>query len=132
MPNVYTYYVLCRADIREIIRYKIAGTPFFEGKNPREGQMMKVLALNGSPRLNGNTYAALRAVSRELEAQGIEVEIVNVGARDIIGCKACGGCADGECVFADDWFRETTKKLLSRRTESSLPAPSIMRRSTAR
>lgn len=73
---------------------------------------MKVLALNGSPRPNGNTYAALCEVSAELTAQGIEVEIVNVGAHDIFGCKACGGCADGECIFADDWFRQTTKKMV--------------------
>lgn len=72
---------------------------------------MKVVAFNGSPRKEGNTYHALRAVADELENQGIAVEIVHVGNKVIGGCTACGACAtnlDGRCaVYRDevnDWI----------------------------
>ena len=73
---------------------------------------MKVVALNGSPREGGNTFLALCAACEELSKEGIEVEIINIGARDIYGCKACGGCADGECALGDDWFKEVTQKVV--------------------
>lgn len=37
---------------------------------------MKVLMLNGSPRLNGNTSIALKEVEQVFKAEGIEAEIV--------------------------------------------------------
>ena len=63
---------------------------------------MKVLMLNGSPRPEGNTSAALREMERIFQAEGVETETIQVGARDIRGCVACGGCAQlGRCVFDD-------------------------------
>ena len=63
---------------------------------------MKVLMLNGSPRANGNTYAALREMEKIFEQQGIETEIVNVGNQAVRGCVACGSCMEkGKCVFDD-------------------------------
>ncbi|MBQ4637233.1 MAG: flavodoxin family protein [Clostridia bacterium] len=73
---------------------------------------MKIIAFNGSPKRNGNTYHALKIACNELEAQGFETEIVCVGERDIPGCKACGGCTDGKCVFGDEWFKEMTQKAI--------------------
>ena len=73
---------------------------------------MKVIAFNGSPHENGNTFLALSAALDEISKEGIEVEMINIGSRDIFGCKACGGCADGECAFGDDWFREMTRKVI--------------------
>ena len=70
---------------------------------------MKVLLVNGSPRKNGNTAAALSAVERELHAEGIETVTVHVGAAEIRGCMACGGCRktpDGLCVFDKDPVNE--------------------------
>ena len=40
---------------------------------------MKVVAFNGSPKKEGNTYQAIKMVTDELEKEGIEVEIVHVG-----------------------------------------------------
>ena len=54
---------------------------------------MKVVAFNGSPRKEGNTYHAIKVVAAELEKEGIEVEIVHVGNKVIRGCMACGGCS---------------------------------------
>ncbi|MBE5761777.1 MAG: flavodoxin family protein [Clostridiales bacterium] len=73
---------------------------------------MKIIAFNGSPKRNGNTYHALKIACDVLEAQGFETEIVCVGERDIPGCKACGGCDDGNCVFGDEWFKEMTQKAI--------------------
>lgn len=63
---------------------------------------MKVLMLNGSPRVGGNTSIALREMENVFKASGVEVETVQVGNRDIRGCIACGKCYEtGKCVFND-------------------------------
>lgn len=71
---------------------------------------MKVLMLNGSPRENGNTAAALAEMKKIFEENGVETEIIQVGNKPIRGCIACGGCAKkGACVF-DDLVNETAPK----------------------
>ena len=63
---------------------------------------MRVLVLNGSPRPNGNTSAALREMEQIFQAESIETEFIQVGNLDIRGCVACGGCAKlGRCAFDD-------------------------------
>ncbi len=72
---------------------------------------MKVIAINGSPRKEGNTYCALKTACDVLNAEGIETEIVNVGNLNITGCKACGACSKlGKCVI-DDGFNEIAEKV---------------------
>lgn len=66
---------------------------------------MKVVAINGSPKAEGNTYHALKLVTDELETQGICTEIIHVGDKSIRGCVACGGCAKNKnerCVIDDE------------------------------
>jgi len=53
---------------------------------------MKVVGFNGSPRKEGNTYHAITAVFRELEKEGIETELVQLGSAEIKGCRACYKC----------------------------------------
>ena len=55
------------------------------GKHAQEGVNMKVVLVNGSRRDAGCTYTALSVVAKELEAQGIETEIVAVGSRVVKG-----------------------------------------------
>ena len=63
---------------------------------------MKVLILNGSPRVNGCTARALEEVSKTLNEEGIETETIVVGNKDVRGCIACNYCAKtGKCVFND-------------------------------
>lgn len=63
---------------------------------------MNALLINGSPHPEGNTFIALREVRRELEANGIETELLHIGREAIRGCVACGGCAKtGKCAFDD-------------------------------
>ena len=71
---------------------------------------MKVLIINGSPRLNGNTSIALKEMVDIFEADGIAAEVVQIGNRDVRGCVACGTCASkGKCVF-DDVVNELAPK----------------------
>ncbi len=66
---------------------------------------MKVIAINGSPKSEGNTYHALKMVTDQLEKEGIETEIIHVGNKNIRGCLACGGCAKNQnerCVIDDE------------------------------
>lgn len=75
---------------------------------------MKVVAFNGSPNQEGNTYHGIKMVAEELEAEGIEVEIVHVGNKVIRGCIACGGCAKNKnekCVLPGDEINEWIQKM---------------------
>ncbi len=72
---------------------------------------MKVLMINGSPRVGGNTSAALAEMEKVFLEEGIEVETVQIGHKNIRGCVACGGCRpSGRCVF-DDGVNELADKL---------------------
>lgn len=75
---------------------------------------MKVVAFNGSPHKKGNTYNAIETVAKELEREGIEVEIVHVGNKAIRGCMACGGCSRNQnerCVLDKDEVNEWIQKM---------------------
>ena len=63
---------------------------------------MKVLLINGSPRVNGNTALALEEMVKVFHEEGIETEVVQVGNKDIRGCVACTSCyANGKCIVED-------------------------------
>ena len=53
---------------------------------------MKVLIINGSPRINGNTTVAIREMENIFKENGVEVETVQIGNKDVRGCIACGHC----------------------------------------
>lgn len=64
---------------------------------------MKVLLFNGSPRAQGCTFTALSEVARILSEEGIETEIVQIGAKPVQDCIGCRACArTGRCVFDDE------------------------------
>jgi len=61
---------------------------------------MKVIALNGSPKPQGNTSIALDIVCSKLQENGIETETLQVGGKIINPCKVCMRCRtekDGFC-----------------------------------
>ncbi len=75
---------------------------------------MKVVAFNGSPKPEGNTYHAIKMVINELEKEGIETELVHVGNKSIRGCIACGKCKinkDGKCTLPGDQVNEWIQKM---------------------
>lgn len=74
--------------------------------------MSKVLLINGSPRQGGCTYTALSEVAKSLEKNGIETELLEIGAKPVAGCIACGRCGEtGRCVFNDDAVNRISEKL---------------------
>lgn len=72
---------------------------------------MKVLMLNGSPHVRGNTALALAEMGKIFAENGIETEIIQVGSKSIRGCMACGYCSEhGKCVM-NDLVNEVADKL---------------------
>jgi multimeric flavodoxin WrbA len=66
---------------------------------------MRVVAVNGSPNKEGNTFHALNMVGNELKAGGIEFEILHIGHKLIHGCIGCGKCSvnkDEKCNIKTD------------------------------
>ena len=64
---------------------------------------MKVLMLNGSWNNDGSTKAGLLEMAKTFAAEGVETEIVDIGAQPIADCMACNKCAElKRCVFAND------------------------------
>ena len=70
--------------------------------------MMKVLLVNGSPKANGNTARALAEIAEQLNAEGIDTEVFQLGAKPIRDCIGCGQCGKlgGRCTFDDDVVNE--------------------------
>lgn len=72
---------------------------------------MKVLMLNGSPHVEGNTAIALKEMVKIFEKEGVEVDYVDLGMQNIRSCICCGRCSEiGKCVF-DDIVNELAVKL---------------------
>jgi multimeric flavodoxin WrbA len=73
---------------------------------------MKVLAINGSPRKQGNTALLLGTVLEVCKAAGVETELFQAGGREVQGCKSCGYCGQhkGECS-QKDWINDLYPKM---------------------
>jgi len=73
---------------------------------------MKVIAINGSARKDGNTELMIQTVFRELEKEGIGTECISLAGRMIEPCKVCWACGGrGNCVHHRDIFREIFEKM---------------------
>jgi multimeric flavodoxin WrbA len=67
--------------------------------------MLKVVAVNGSPRKDGNTARLLKLVLREVEKEGIQTELLHTSGKTLRGCTGCYKCEekkDMQCVQNDD------------------------------
>lgn len=71
---------------------------------------MKVLLVNGSTNEKGCTFTALQEVEDALIRNGIETEIIQVGAKPIAGCIGCNVCLKGGKCFRDDSVNEFVEK----------------------
>lgn len=75
---------------------------------------MKVIAVNGSARKDGNTAIMLRRACQILEREGIETELMQLAGTTIHGCRACGRCQNedlGRCVFDKDPVNDFISKV---------------------
>jgi multimeric flavodoxin WrbA len=78
---------------------------------------MRVLAVNGSPRKEGNTFLLLKKALEPLASAGWETELVQLADYRLEGCTGCMGCfatGDGRCVGRpDDDFAALFERILS-------------------
>jgi len=75
---------------------------------------MKVIAINGSPHAEGNTFSALNAVCEQLAAENIECEIIHIGNQAVRGCVSCRQCSvklKEECVLRGDEVNAWIQKI---------------------
>jgi len=75
---------------------------------------MKVVAFNGSPRKDGNTFILISHVFRELEKERIETELIQLSEKHIHGCIACYKCfenKDQRCAVMKDAANEYIEKM---------------------
>lgn len=66
---------------------------------------MNIVIINGSPRPHGNTAAMVEAFTEGAKKAGNTVEILNIGNKQIGGCKNCDYCrtkGNGTCIQKDD------------------------------
>ena len=74
---------------------------------------MKIVAINGSPRKNGNTAQVLEVVRREVEAAGVEFQVFQPGAK-VHPCMACYHCLNTgslRCVQTDGYGQRHHRRL---------------------
>lgn len=69
--------------------------------------MKKFIAINGSPRKNGNTAELLKNAAKGAQDAGAEIEIVNLYSLNFKGCTSCFYCKlkskeHGTCAMKDD------------------------------
>jgi multimeric flavodoxin WrbA len=75
---------------------------------------MKVIAFNGSPHRDGNTYHLIRHVLDEIGKAGITTELVQIGGEKVHPCTACWKCMENhdlQCVQDDDMVNECIEKM---------------------
>lgn len=66
---------------------------------------MRVFAINGSARKDGNTALLIKEVFSELNKEGIETEMFQLSGKKLRGCIACYKCfqnKDRRCSVKDD------------------------------
>lgn len=68
---------------------------------------MNVLLFNGSTRKDGCTYLALSEIAKALEQEGMDTEILQLGAQPVWDCIGCNDCqGTGRCIFEEDVVNE--------------------------
>lgn len=75
---------------------------------------MKVVALNGSARKDGNTAMLINAVFDELKKEGIETELIQMAGKPVQGCIACYKCfknLNRRCSVEKDMLNEIIAKM---------------------
>lgn len=72
---------------------------------------MRLLAINGSRRKNGNTNCLIQSLLAPADKGGAQTEMIFLGDYNIGACTGCEGCRSSwECVIKDD-FAQVVKKI---------------------
>ncbi len=63
---------------------------------------MRILILNGSPRIHGNTHILLNQVLEGIRAGGHDAELLHLAKLQVAPCTGCGFCeSKGVCAIDD-------------------------------
>jgi len=84
-------------------------------KKEKKENPLKVIAINGSARKDGNTAILINFALQELEREGIKTEMVQLAGERIRGCTACMKCfehRDQRCVIDDDCVNDCIQKMV--------------------
>jgi len=76
--------------------------------------MIKVLAINGSPRKDANTAVLVRRLLFALEAEGIDTELLQMSGQTLRGCLACYKCRENRnmrCSVETDLMNDYFAKM---------------------
>ena len=71
---------------------------------------MKVLIINGSPRIGGNCSILIDELTKTFEEEGVESEVLMVGSQPVRGCMACGYCHTNDGCILKDIVNDASKK----------------------
>lgn len=64
---------------------------------------MSIIAINGSPRPQRNTYTLMSEVIAGAQQAGASVDLFQLGELDVAPCNACAACVPtAKCVVKDD------------------------------
>ena len=75
---------------------------------------MKVVAINGSARKDGNTAILLNTVLEEIKKEGMETELIQLAGKPPAGCRACYKCfqnKDRRCAVKGDVLNDLLEKM---------------------
>ncbi|MDR2556357.1 MAG: flavodoxin family protein [Bacteroidales bacterium] len=75
---------------------------------------MRIFAINGSPRVNGNTHILLTEMGKVFSQSGIDYEILQIGNKNIYGCTSCRQCfemTNEKCAISDDEVNDAIQKI---------------------
>ena len=73
---------------------------------------MKIIGINGSPRANGNTKAALDVMGEVFATEGIDFEVLHIG-HQLAPCSGCFRCAKTHtCPLPDDGLNDMYQRLI--------------------
>jgi multimeric flavodoxin WrbA len=76
---------------------------------------MKIVAINGSPRKDGNTHDLISYLLSEAKKEGANTELIELAGKPIHGCIACFKCfenLDKRCAVKTDFVNECIEKML--------------------
>ena len=77
---------------------------------------MRVVAINGSPRKQGNTDLLLKTVLEPFTKAGADIEFIELAGHTIRGCTACYICfhkQNNKCVLTKDLVNDCITKMVA-------------------
>ena len=85
-------------------------------KREKKEKPLKVIAINGSARKDGNTAILINCALQELEREGIKTELIQLAGQRVRGCTACLKCFEQRnkrCVIEDDCVNDCIQKMMA-------------------